>query len=296
MDLEQRAIANIRLGAQMSKQYYNEPIICTYSGGKDSDVMLDLFIKSGVDFEVQNHHTTVDAPQTVYHIRDTFKRLEDMGIKATVTYPVYKGKRTSMWDLIEQKGMPPTRLMRYCCQVLKETGGANRVIATGVRKDESTNRKTRNEVEYIAAKKSDAIRITSDDLLDFDNADGRRIIEHCTLKSKISINPIIDWTNSDIWRYIRENGIKYNPLYDMGYNRVGCVGCPMGGCKNMKREFADFPVYKQNYIKAFDRMVKRRKEMGKPPIFKDGQDVFDWWIDDKNYIKGQMSLFGEDDQ
>lgn len=296
MDLEQRAIANIKLGAQMGEQYYGEPIICTYSGGKDSDVMLDLFIKSGVKFEVQNHHTTVDAPQTVYHIRDTFKRLEGMGIKATSNYPTYKGERTSMWKLILDKGMAPTRLARYCCQVLKESNANNRVIATGVRKDESTGRKSRNEVEYIAPKKSDAIRVSSDDMLDFDNSDSRRIIEHCTLKSKISINPIIDWTHSDIWQYIRANNIKYNPLYDMGYKRVGCVGCPMGGCKHMQKEFADFPVYKQNYIKAFDRMVKRRNEIGLKTIWANGQEVFDWWINDKNLIKGQMSLFEEENQ
>lgn len=42
MDLEQKAIERIKLGALMSEQYYNKPLICTYSGGKDSDVMLEL--------------------------------------------------------------------------------------------------------------------------------------------------------------------------------------------------------------------------------------------------------------
>ena len=51
----------------MSKRYYDAPIICTYSGGKDSDVLLDLFIRSGVEFEAHNSHTTVDAPDTVYY-------------------------------------------------------------------------------------------------------------------------------------------------------------------------------------------------------------------------------------
>ena len=80
MDLEQRSIDRIKLAALMSVQYYNAPLICTYSGGKDSDVMLELFKRAGVNFEVVNSHTTVDAPQTVYHIRDKFKELEEQGI------------------------------------------------------------------------------------------------------------------------------------------------------------------------------------------------------------------------
>ena len=60
----------------MSKRYYDAPIICTYSGGKDSDVLLDLFIRSGVEFEAHNSHTTVDAPDTVYYIREKFRGLK----------------------------------------------------------------------------------------------------------------------------------------------------------------------------------------------------------------------------
>lgn len=69
MDLEQKSIERIQLAAMMSEQYYDASLTCTYSGGKDSDVMLELFRRSEVNFEVVNSHTTVDAPQTVYHIR-----------------------------------------------------------------------------------------------------------------------------------------------------------------------------------------------------------------------------------
>lgn len=62
MDLEQKAIERIKLASQMSLRYYDKPLVCTYSGGKDSDVMLELFIRSGVPFEAHNSHTTVDAP------------------------------------------------------------------------------------------------------------------------------------------------------------------------------------------------------------------------------------------
>lgn len=46
--------------------------IVGYSGGKDSDVLVDLFRKSGVKFMIIHNHTTLDAPETVYYIRKKF--------------------------------------------------------------------------------------------------------------------------------------------------------------------------------------------------------------------------------
>lgn len=116
----------------MSLQYYQKPLICTYSGGKDSDVMLELFRRSGIPFEVHNSHTTADAPQTVYHIREVFRRLELQGIRCDIDYHRQQdGSTVTMWKLIPKKVMPPTRRVRYCCSVLKESGCRNRMIATG---------------------------------------------------------------------------------------------------------------------------------------------------------------------
>lgn len=68
MDLEKIAIMRLRDGAEISKRYYDKPLMLCYSGGKDSDIILDLALKSGIDFEVQHSHTTADAPETVKHI------------------------------------------------------------------------------------------------------------------------------------------------------------------------------------------------------------------------------------
>ena len=111
------------MASEMSLRHYEKPIVCTYSGGKDSDVMLELFKRSGVPFEVHNSHTTVDAPHTVYHIRDRFKKLENQGIKCEIELPpVNKSdpqkRRFTMWSLIVKKKFPPTRLKRYCCSIL----------------------------------------------------------------------------------------------------------------------------------------------------------------------------------
>lgn len=137
----------LRLAAEMSKTYYNAPLILTYSGGKDSDAMLHLAESclDSTDFEVLNSHTTVDAPETVYHIRETFKRLNDKGIKTNIHYPKDKdGNPITMWNLIPKKKMPPTRLQRYCCAVLKETSTPDRMCVVGVRASESVKRQGRD--------------------------------------------------------------------------------------------------------------------------------------------------------
>ena len=137
----------LKLAADMSREYYDKPLIITYSGGKDSDVMLHLAETTlePEEFEVLNSHTTVDAPETVYHIRDVFKRLRNHGIKATIDYHIAEnGRPVTMWSLIPERRMPPTRIVRYCCSVLKEAGTPNRLASVGVRADESSKRSGRD--------------------------------------------------------------------------------------------------------------------------------------------------------
>ncbi|WP_251390631.1 phosphoadenosine phosphosulfate reductase family protein [Mediterraneibacter agrestimuris] len=287
MDKEQKAIERIKLASEMSIHHYGKPLVCTYSGGKDSDVILELFKRSGVSFEVHNSYTTADAPQTVRHIRNVFKQLKLDGIKCGIEMPVYGGKPTSMWKLIPQKLMPPTRKARYCCSVLKETGCANRYIATGVRWDESTARSERGEFEKIGHTKKEKEKFSTVMLMN-DNVSYRRMTELCMKQNKMVVNPIIDWTHSDVWEFIHSGHIETCELYQCGYNRVGCIGCPIAGKKRWK-EFSDFPKYKQIYIHAFERMLEERDKRGKENRWKSGEEVFLWWMEDDN-IPGQMSI------
>ena len=149
----------LKLAAEMSMEYYHKPLILTYSGGKDSDVLVQLAFEclQPNEFEVLNSHTTVDAPETVYYIRDRFKEWESKGVKCTVQMPRYKdGRFKSMWTLIEDKQIPPTRFARYCCKELKETSTPNRFVATGVREAESNGRKGREVFATRGLRKQDA--------------------------------------------------------------------------------------------------------------------------------------------
>lgn len=289
MDKEQQAIERLRLAAQMSETYYEQPLIVTTSGGKDSDVCLALAQAAGINFEVQHNHTSADAPETVYHVRDTFKRLEERGIKCTVNYPTYKGSRATMWNLIPQKLMPPTRIVRYCCAVLKEGGGKNRMLTTGVRWAESAARKKNRGIYEKIGKGRSVIMLSND------NDDKRKLFENCRLKAKRICNPIIDWTDDEVWDYIHAENIYTNPLYQCGFSRVGCIGCPIAGKKGRYAEFARYPKYQRMYIRAFNRMLKERQRRGKMDgtwrIGTTGVDVFHWWMED-GVIPGQVEMEG----
>lgn len=289
MDLEQKSIERIKTASEISLYHYGVPLVCTYSGGKDSDVMLELFKRSGIPFEVHHSHTTADAPQTVYHIRKVFQELELQGVKCDIDYHRKPGGGVlTMWNLIPVRLMPPTRRVRYCCSELKETGCKNRMIATGIRWAESISRKSRETFESIAVSEDKKIRVPDEKMLLSDNDDTRKLFEQCQLKAKTVVNPIIDWGDRDIWNYYKSECKLHNPLYQMGNYRVGCIGCPMAG-KARYKEFADFPQYKRMYINAFEQMLKVRKARGLKTKWKNGTEVFLWWMEDKN-IPGQMNL------
>jgi len=105
-----------------------------YSGGKDSDTILDLVRRSGCKYDAHHSLTTADPPEVVRHIKEQ----PDVEIQ--------RPKRT-MWELIKYNGMPPRRNARYCCKTQKESGGSGRIVVTGIRRAESAQRSKRKMVE-----------------------------------------------------------------------------------------------------------------------------------------------------
>lgn len=107
---------------------------------------------------------------------------------------------------------------------------------------------------------------------DPDNPD-QELIHICPTKAQRILNPIIDWTDDDVWEFIRKYKVRYCELYDQGYKRLGCIACPMG--THQQQELERYPKYRQNYIKAFQRMLDN---YNKPAKWKTGEDVMDWWL------------------
>lgn len=289
-------------------QFFNkadDPYYLCYSGGKDSDVIRILADISGVNYEIHNNHTTVDAPETVFYIKEVFAKYGEMkfdketktrsyGDKAFIHYP-----KENMFQLILKAQIPPTRIARYCCAELKEGGGFGRRKVTGVRWEESINRKANQGLVTIIGK-SKTTQKTAEEynanfrlndkrgvVLNLDNAQTREVIETCYRTTSTLINPIIEWTEEDVWRFLYSHGCESNPLYKKGFTRVGCVGCPMARPKNQKRDFELYPKYKEAYIRAFEAMLEKRKAEGKHigEQWFSGEAVFKWWLgDDPNQM------------
>jgi phosphoadenosine phosphosulfate reductase len=247
------------------------------SGGKDSSVIQELCIMAGVKCEFIHNHTSVDHPETVRFIRREMERIKNMGGIFRIEYPRYRdGRQKTMWNLIEKKGFP-SRFTRYCCEQLKEFGGTGRYCITGVRWEESQKRKKsrflHESSEYDVDKKI---------MLNNDNDMKRRLSESCIPKRKFILNPIIDWTRYDVWDFLHEYKVPYNPLYDTGkYERVGCVGCPLS--RKKKFELEENKKYKNAYFKAGIRYIEYRKSKIKegeelPDVLKTPEKYFDWFL------------------
>lgn len=206
------------------------------SGGKDSCVVRDLLTRSGVKFDSHHNLTTVDHPELIYFI------------KKHHTETIIHKPAMSMWQLIVKKRMPPTRLVRYCCDVLKERGGNGRMVVTGIRWDESSKRKKRT------------------------------LTEICTKRAKRYLHPIIDWSEEDVWNYMKSNNIPYCKLYDEGYKRLGCIMCPIASIKARRFEKDKNPKYYQAYLRAFQRCIDKRIKDGLKTTWTTGQEMMDWWL------------------
>ena len=267
-----------------------------FSGGKDSQCIYELAKMAGVKFDAHYSVTSVDPPELVQFIKKNYPDV-------IFEIPHDKnGKPVTMWTLIRENAMPPTRIIRYCCRVLKESSGKGRVTMTGVRWAESTNRKRnqglvtimptgkkkQNETEDIGSNLTRTDRGGA--VLNEDNDETRRSVEICYRTNKTLVNPIIDWDDSEVWEFLNDVAqVPHCCLYDEGFKRLGCIGCPMQGAKRMIRDFDRWPKYKEAYIRSLQKMndihpfqlSDPEKYMPKESNskYKEGEAIFNWWID-----------------
>ena len=292
-ELEQKVQKSIeRLKAfQPDEGYY-----LAFSGGKDSVVCKALLDMAGCKYDAVYRVTSVDPPELVRFIKNQHPDV----IREIPRYE--NGNPITMWNLIPQKLMPPTRRVRYCCSSLKESGGDGRMTVTGVRWEESTNRARNQGAVTISSKsayreigESPDFHLTAKGgvVLTNDNTESRKMIEQCYKRHKTTVNPIIEWTESDVWEFIKAEDIPYCELYNEGLHRLGCIGCPMARQNGREREFSRWPKYKHHYLFAFEKMIKQRILKGKKCSWQTGEDVFNWWME-YDVLPGQMNWFDEE--
>lgn len=269
------AYERFRWAAKEAERLFDMPIVVLYSGGKDSDVILQLAKESGVPFRVTHNLTTADPPDNVYYIRRVFARLREEGIDCRIYVP-----RRSLWRIMRETLVIPSRMMRVCCSELKERKMPDApYIVTGVRWAESAARRAKSGIAMVYnASAPQTQRYTGREqaaafgLLTTDDASSRRLFEQCQMRGVRVLNPIIDWSDDDVWSYLHSRHIEGNPLYKEGWTRIGCVGCPLAVRRAREIAFARYPGLYKAWRDAIAYVIERRREMGNP-MFLAGKEV-----------------------
>lgn len=275
-----------------------EGYFVAFSGGKDSQCIYHLCEMAGVRFDAHYSVTSVDPPELVRFIRDKYPTV-------SMDIPHDKdGKPITMWNLIPRNLMQPTRLSRYCCSSMKECNGIGRIGVTGVRWAESMKRKETRGIADVHTKSKRLKERFADSGADFrvnksggivlndDNDVNRRMIEQCYRTHKTIVNPIVDWSDKDVWHFLRDvRQVESCGLYAEGFKRLGCIGCPMAG-KTRGLQFQRWPKYKELYLHTFDRMLEERRarDMQKEPTkWHTAEEVFEWWME-SGVLPGQIRI------
>ncbi|MDD1420948.1 phosphoadenosine phosphosulfate reductase family protein [Dolichospermum sp. ST_sed1] len=243
-----------------------------FSGGKDSQCIYHLAKEAGVKFDAHYNLTTVDPPELVWFIRNNYPDVI-----------IHRPEKT-MWQLIIEKKSPPLRMSRYCCAELKELGGKGRVVITGVRWAESVRRKSNRAL--IEAETNQGMRVRYNQ----DNEESRKQLEICPTKGQHILNPIINWTDAEVWEFLDSNNIEHCVLYDLGWERIGCLGCPMN--RKAGEDLEKYPKIKAQYIRTFQKMYDKRIESGLTcSKWTSGQNVYDLWVGNNKKQQIHVELF-----
>lgn len=261
-ELKKKVDRAIKLIQQAGRDGYEVEV--AYSGGKDSDVILELARMSGIKYRAIYKNTTIDPPGTIAHVIAN-------GVE------VLRPKRT-FFKIIEENGLP-NRFRRFCCGYLKEFKVLDRNIM-GVRKAESNKRKARynepTECRFYGSKK-----------------------EHAE-----AFYPILDWTDQDVVDFIIDRNIKLHPLYYRAdgsidpKRRLGCMCCPLAGLRIRIDYFKRYP----NMVKAYIRAAQRyRDKHPDAKTVKAYDNVYEWFYRDvfcyrqSDFEQSKQGLFGNPD-
>jgi phosphoadenosine phosphosulfate reductase len=261
------AAGRIKTMAPIAERMYGGYTVMV-SGGKDSSVITDLAIRAGVKCAFKTAWTGIEYPETVKFLRSEKKRIETLGFSFDFIIPRDKeGKQVTMWKLIEKWGLPG-RTNRFCCRELKENTSGNCYSVLGVRWAESARRRNTRRLHEERSPMPERFMTNSD------NDAVRRWSENCMKRNEYILNPIIEWSDEEVWEYIRERRLPYNPLYDTGRRRVGCIGCPM---RANRKELEENPRYAALYKRAAGRFLEARARNRKG-YKKDLNTYYTWWV------------------
>jgi phosphoadenosine phosphosulfate reductase len=217
-----------------------------FSGGKDSICALKLCRMAGVKHQAFYSCTRIDPPEVVRFIKEHYP---DVG---------WLFPKMTFWQGIKTK-MPPLRIQRWCCDVLKKDPGADHSLkhrVMGIRAEESSRRASRPRIDVFKKYKQTVYK------------------------------PIFGWNEYHVWDFIAKNNLAYPGLYDEGFHRLGCVVCPfmMGPTKGKiaarEESIRRWPGMWRAFENACHSWFDAKKSAGSDMP----DDVFSDWY--KRYLNG----------
>jgi phosphoadenosine phosphosulfate reductase len=235
-----------------------------FSGGKDSLSLRHLAVLAKVKFQSYYHPSPLDPPELIKFIREYFPDT------------IFEHPKMPFWQAFDKKGFP-LRRKRWCCEYIKEWGGAGRTVLTGVRSEESIGRRHKCFVTF--------------------NQKSRTRFDKGQVRHEVA--PLLLWTKQDVWAFLEQYAIPYPSLYDEGssgkykgdgeFQRIGCVMCPLAKESQRLIEYYRFPKIALAWQHGFDRLY-----LSKPVYserWKTANEMFWWWMAPSKRIDNLQSSF-----
>lgn len=199
----------------------------SFSGGKDSTAVLALARKAGIH-DAFFIDTGLEFPETLAFV-------ERMGIGTVL-------RGGDFWNAVERDG-PPTKDRRWCCELLKQAPLRAYVAGKGPTLTVQGNRwyESRNRADL------DLVR------------------ENPSVPGQRTLSPIRNWRALEVFMYLSWRGIPYNPLYDLGFERIGCYVCPAMLEAEAERLAEIHPDLAARWGRFLDRWARAR---GLPPEYR----------------------------
>ena len=255
MQLNELGLNKIEMAIEVIKQ--NEPPEGYYvanSGGKDSGIVVDLVIQSKSKADFHYNVSPIDPPEVYKFLKEYHPETQ------------WEFNARGFWQSdIKLKVSLPTRQHRWCCQLIKESGGTGRTVITGIRWSESASRKSRCMVETSR-----------------------------TDKTKRFLHPIICWSDEEVFEYYEITKIPIIELYKQGFKRVGCVGCPQDTKKHRLETLCRYPKIALNWRTFSDRYFDNHPKSTTLLQLKTKENYWNWWLSGKSvkaYLNEQQSRF-----
>lgn len=236
-------------------------ITLAYSGGKDSDVCLELCKMAGIPFKAVYHSTTIDPPGTIRHV-------EENGVE--ISRP-----KEPFFRLLQKHGYP-SRFVRYCCKLLKERYDSD-IVVQGIRASESNARADRY-------KEPEQCRV-------YDKNHKSRVYMPILYWTDEDIKEFVTE------RGVKCHPLYYRGQFDVT-QRLGCIGCPLQSSAKRIRQFKQYPKYVRLYIKNAQKWYDAHKSNGKTYKYNNAIDSFVatlFFETYQDFYEHSYTLFGKTD-